>query len=277
MISQIFQFQITVADTKAPGHEHDGPAAIEQPNLPDAGQFIPSPFGFKNQIFHQINPAQIYVNQFLINPFEQPSSANLRDSVEITTKSTSDASIQSIPSTIYSTDFNNRIYPQISTYTNRNPKVFDMLAAPKPVVHGTPIKITANFHAFEAPDEPEEEIDEELLKSSTLPRKHYRIIFIKAPNQFSRNALKIAKAQQALTEEKTVIYVLSKKTDTTEIQDALNSVPRQIHKPEVHFVKYRTNEDAILAQHNIQGKYIPYIIFMILKYNYCFFLYMIIT
>ncbi|XP_039494959.1 uncharacterized protein LOC120454031 isoform X2 [Drosophila santomea] len=86
------------------------------------------------------------------------------------------------------------------------------------------------------------------------PRKHYRIVFIKAPTpSVSKAALRI---KQAPVEEKTIIYVLTKKPDPLDLQTAIEEIaPKQPSKPEVFFIKYKTQEEAAHAQRTIQAQY----------------------
>ncbi|XP_039970239.1 uncharacterized protein LOC126758997 [Bactrocera neohumeralis] len=86
-------------------------------------------------------------------------------------------------------------------------------------------------------------------------KKNLRVIFIKGPEG---NGLEKAAADLArhAGEEKTAIYVLQKQADLGDLANKLqaeNDVQR--HKPEVHFVKYRTPEDATNAQRAIQQQY----------------------
>ncbi|XP_061399176.1 uncharacterized protein LOC133334877 [Musca vetustissima] len=82
-----------------------------------------------------------------------------------------------------------------------------------------------------------------------------RVIFIKGPeNNGLENAI-VSLAKQA-SEQKTDIYVLTKHADLAELNNKLNTANDNAnHKPEVHFVKYRTAEDAANAQHAIQAEY----------------------
>lgn len=81
------------------------------------------------------------------------------------------------------------------------------------------------------------------------PRKHYRIVFIKAP---TRNAAPVQPVQPV--EEKTIIYVLTKKADPVELQTILEKQkPLKTNKPEVFFIKYKNNEEAQQAQETIKG------------------------
>ncbi|KAH8359480.1 hypothetical protein KR093_006980, partial [Drosophila rubida] len=86
------------------------------------------------------------------------------------------------------------------------------------------------------------------------PRKHYRIVFIKAPTQSASKAA--VRVKQAPVEEKTIIYVLTKKPDPLDLQAAIEeAAPKQISKPEVFFIKYKTQEEAAHAQRTIQAQY----------------------
>ncbi|XP_022214426.2 transcription factor SPT20 homolog [Drosophila obscura] len=102
-------------------------------------------------------------------------------------------------------------------------------------------------------EDPEEHYPQPALPVAP-PRKHYRIVFIKAPTpSVSKAALRI---KQAPVEEKTIIYVLTKKPDPLDLQTALEEVaPKQPSKPEVFFIKYKTQEEAAHAQRTIQAQY----------------------
>ncbi|TDG42942.1 hypothetical protein AWZ03_010647 [Drosophila navojoa] len=102
-------------------------------------------------------------------------------------------------------------------------------------------------------EEPEERYPQPVLPAGP-PRKHYRIVFIKAPtSSVSKAAVRV---QQAPVEEKTIIYVLTKKPDPLELQTAIEeAAPKPISKPEVFFIKYKTQEEAAHAQRTIQAQY----------------------
>ncbi|XP_075155605.1 uncharacterized protein LOC142228966 [Haematobia irritans] len=85
------------------------------------------------------------------------------------------------------------------------------------------------------------------------PQTNYRVVFIKAPS--SSNANVQLTAEYAPNEEKTVIYVLSKKDNNLEISDIATPEPTVPSKPEVFFIKYKTEEEAQHAQHQIQAEY----------------------
>lgn len=116
-----------------------------------------------------------------------------------------------------------------------------------------PPVVTKDIYIHAAPEEPEEQYSQPQFPNLP-PRKHYRIVFIKAPTQsIKQQSIRLS---QAPTEEKTIIYVLSKKDDQVDIQAALQEIqPTQPSKPEVYFIKYKTQEEAVHAQRQIQGIY----------------------
>lgn len=81
-------------------------------------------------------------------------------------------------------------------------------------------------------------------------QKHYKIIFIKAPSAPAYQAPVIP--AQALNEEKTLVYVLVKKPDEQEDVVIPTAAPTKPSKPEVYFIKYRTQKEQ--AQ-NAGGQY----------------------
>lgn len=85
------------------------------------------------------------------------------------------------------------------------------------------------------------------------PQKNYRVIFIKTPDA-QNDDLKLS-AEFAPQEEKTVIYVLSKKDHDFTVNDIATPEPTQPAKPEVYFIKYKTPEEADAARKEIQDKY----------------------
>ncbi|XP_018791260.1 PREDICTED: uncharacterized protein LOC108970378 [Bactrocera latifrons] len=88
-----------------------------------------------------------------------------------------------------------------------------------------------------------------------LLKKNLRVVFVKGPenNGLENAALNLAKLA---AEQKTAIYVLQKQADLGDLANKLQSQHDLTgHKPEVHFVKYRTPEDAVNAQHAIQSQY----------------------
>ncbi|KAH8312792.1 hypothetical protein KR044_012964, partial [Drosophila immigrans] len=111
-----------------------------------------------------------------------------------------------------------------------------------------------HFYAFEAPsDSSEEDLVEHKL--SALSQKNLQVVFIKAPeNKAVQGALNALVKQS--TEDKTAIYVLNKQTDSNELASKITALQAQRkHKPQVHFVKYRTDAEAAHAQQHIQEQY----------------------
>ncbi|XP_037728412.1 uncharacterized protein LOC119559409 [Drosophila subpulchrella] len=82
-----------------------------------------------------------------------------------------------------------------------------------------------------------------------------RVIFIKGPENTGLENAAVALAKQAGQQE-TAIYVLNKQADIGDLSNKLNAIRNNNNnKPEVHFVKYRTNQDAVNAQQAIQSQY----------------------
>ncbi|XP_075170095.1 uncharacterized protein LOC142242331 [Haematobia irritans] len=82
-----------------------------------------------------------------------------------------------------------------------------------------------------------------------------RVVFIKGPESSGLEDAALALAKNAASQQ-TAIYVLNKQTDLAELANKLNAENSNANnKPEVHFVKYRTPEDAANAQKAIQGQY----------------------
>ncbi|KAH8332737.1 hypothetical protein KR074_009948, partial [Drosophila pseudoananassae] len=112
-----------------------------------------------------------------------------------------------------------------------------------------------HFYAFEAPYDSAEEADLVETKLADLSQKNLQVVFIKAPENKAVVGALNALAKQT-TEDKTAIYVLNKQTDAHELASELSALKAQHkHKPQVHFVKYRTEAEAAQAQQHIQAQY----------------------
>ncbi|EDV53535.1 glycine, alanine and asparagine-rich protein [Drosophila erecta] len=99
-------------------------------------------------------------------------------------------------------------------------------------------------------DEPQQ-----LERVSSALNKALRVVFIKGPENRGLENAALALAKQAAQQE-TAIYVLNKQADIGDLANKLNAIRNNNNnKPEVHFVKYRTPEDAANAQRAIQGQY----------------------
>ncbi|XP_029734209.1 uncharacterized protein LOC109397735 [Aedes albopictus] len=112
--------------------------------------------------------------------------------------------------------------------------------------------VQKHIYVHVPPQEPEETRAQQIV-SQGVPRKHYKIIFIKTPN-VQPSAAQIA-LQQAQQEEKTIVYVLVKKPD----EQADINIPQlpalPPSKPEVYFIKYKANKafDGGVAQSGLSG------------------------
>ncbi|KAH8250105.1 hypothetical protein KR026_005132, partial [Drosophila bipectinata] len=110
------------------------------------------------------------------------------------------------------------------------------------------------FFSYAAPEEQfDEGVNNQQIANSL--KKNLRVVFIRTPeNQgFERAALQLAKQS---AQQETAIYVLTKQSDVTNLAKQLNALKTtSSNKPEVHFVKYRTPEDAANAQLAIQNQY----------------------
>ncbi|XP_017052729.1 glycine, alanine and asparagine-rich protein [Drosophila ficusphila] len=106
---------------------------------------------------------------------------------------------------------------------------------------------TANEEDFDQP--------QELERVASSVNKGLRVVFIKGPENRGLENAALALAKQAAQQE-TAIYVLNKQADIGELAQKLNAIrSNSNNKPEVHFVKYRTPEDAANAQRAIQSQY----------------------
>ncbi|XP_037828730.1 uncharacterized protein LOC119616455 [Lucilia sericata] len=110
------------------------------------------------------------------------------------------------------------------------------------------------FYSYAAPEDAFDDNDAANKIAGAL-KKNLRVVFIKSPENkgFEDAALKLAKEG---AQERTAIYVLSKQSDIGDLANKLQNLKSQSqNKPEVHFVKYRTPEDAANAQKAIQEQY----------------------
>ncbi|XP_065354419.1 uncharacterized protein LOC135948895 [Calliphora vicina] len=118
----------------------------------------------------------------------------------------------------------------------------------------TNVEIQKEFYTYSAPDNEFNEVPN--FADLTKTRKNnLRVIFIRAPeNNGLTNA--ITNLIRSRVESKTAIYVLTKQTDIGSLSQQLQNLNTQnLNKPEVHFVKYRTQQDALNAQRAIQQQY----------------------
>ncbi|XP_012156675.1 uncharacterized protein LOC101451200 [Ceratitis capitata] len=126
-------------------------------------------------------------------------------------------------------------------------------SAPASSGPAAPATYDKEFYTFTAPENEFENDNDG--KQITSIKKNLRVIFIKSPENKGLENAALQLAKQA-ADDKTAIYVLQKQTDIGSLAQQLQTArSQQSNKPEVHFVKYRTPEDAANAQKAIQSQY----------------------
>lgn len=95
------------------------------------------------------------------------------------------------------------------------------------------------LHSYVHVPPPEDEaVAHQQAALAQAPRKHYKIIFIKAPSAPSyQQQAAVAAAQNS---EKTLIYVLVKKPEEQSFEQPQLQEGPAPSKPEVYFIKYKT-------------------------------------
>ncbi|KAH8312789.1 hypothetical protein KR044_012960 [Drosophila immigrans] len=126
-----------------------------------------------------------------------------------------------------------------------------------PVAYNAPApaaELEKEFFTYTADEQDFDEPQASEQVSNAL-NKALRVVFIKGPENRGLENAALALAKQAAQQE-TAIYVLNKQADIGDLASKLNAIRSNTNnKPEVHFVKYRTPEDAANAQRAIQGQY----------------------
>ncbi|EDV43592.1 uncharacterized protein Dana_GF18571 [Drosophila ananassae] len=115
-------------------------------------------------------------------------------------------------------------------------------------------EFSKEFYTYAAPEE--EFADREATERiASMLKRNLRVLFIKSPEHQGLTNAALQLAKQA-SEQRTAIYVLSKQADIGQLAQRLQNENQAVsHKPEVHFVKYRTPEDAVRAQQLIQQQF----------------------
>jgi len=104
--------------------------------------------------------------------------------------------------------------------------------------------VQKHIYVHVPPPEPEQSHQHQQGGGGVVNQKHYKIIFIKAPSAPSYSAAQIA-AQQSVSQEKTIVYVLVKKPEDIEAGGNSLAIPQPPpSKPEVYFIKYKTQGGA---------------------------------
>lgn len=117
-------------------------------------------------------------------------------------------------------------------------------------------EVTKKLYFFAAPeDEEEEEIQARYdLPPQTPPKQTYKIIFIKAPTYRSKATITVP--APVANQERTLVYVLVKKPElhpTVRFQPSATAT--EAPKPEVFFIRYKTQKEAEAAVADIQSKH----------------------
>lgn len=107
--------------------------------------------------------------------------------------------------------------------------------------------IQRHIYVYTAPQE--EETFHRQQISTGQAQKHYKIIFIKTPAPASYNAPSIQALAQ--NQEKTLIYVLSKRPEDIGDISVPTATPTQPSKPEVYFIRYKTQNTASTGTQNV--------------------------
>uniref|UniRef100_A0A1I8N6W6 DUF243 domain-containing protein n=1 Tax=Musca domestica TaxID=7370 RepID=A0A1I8N6W6_MUSDO len=117
-----------------------------------------------------------------------------------------------------------------------------------------PAELEKEFYTFSAPEGEFDDANAAQRVAGSL-KQGLRVIFIKGPENKGLEDAAVALAKNA-AQQKTAIYVLNKQADLGDLANKLNNLSSgNNQKPEVHFVKYRTPEDAANAQRGIQSQY----------------------
>ncbi|XP_013102246.1 uncharacterized protein LOC106083646 [Stomoxys calcitrans] len=111
-----------------------------------------------------------------------------------------------------------------------------------------------SFYSYSAPEHEFEDVNAGEHIANAL-KKNLRVVFIKGPDNKGLEEAAIQLAKTA-ADDRTAIYVLSKQSDIGSLANQLQQLKSTTDtKPEVHFVKYRTQADAENAQRAIQAQY----------------------
>lgn len=110
--------------------------------------------------------------------------------------------------------------------------------------YGAPTQqlVTKNIYVHLPPPEAEEQPQPIQSIEPATPKKHYKIVFIKAPNPPEPQALSIPETPQ--DEHKTLVYVLVKKPEPTPQVQLPVASTTEASKPEVFFIKYKENKPS---------------------------------
>lgn len=111
-------------------------------------------------------------------------------------------------------------------------------STPAPVIH-------KHIYVHVPPSEPDYPAATRPLSEVQPAQKHYRIIFIKAPIQAIPTLPPLLPAPE--NEEKTIVYVLVRRPDDAPEVVVPTPAPTIPSKPEVYFIRYRTEVSTTSA------------------------------
>uniref|UniRef100_A0A1I8N6R5 DUF243 domain-containing protein n=1 Tax=Musca domestica TaxID=7370 RepID=A0A1I8N6R5_MUSDO len=162
------------------------------------------------------------------------------------------------PSLTGPSDFGAFSVPSYGAASLAGPSDFGGFSSPaystQPLTAPPAVELTKDFFTFSAPED--DFVDPNAVQQAAgALKKSVRVIFIKGPENRGLEDAALALAKQA-GQQQTAIYVLNKQTDLNDLANKLNNLGANNNpRPEVHFVKYRTPEDAANAQYAIQNQY----------------------
>nr|CAH7760419.1 unnamed protein product [Callosobruchus chinensis] len=275
-------FDSVVSSTPAPGLDL-GSVISSTPTSPNSNLLLPlhdaqefrsigfsnpAPFGFGNTFGFSTPAPNVNLNS-LVSSTPAPLTF---DTVVSSTPVPIDF-VSSTPSPIFSSVVSSTPSPLVTSGgdSGLNPVLFNRLAQSFPsltfnyndIALATPAPFVDSSFAYEEPgkiskqvyffDAPEEEVVQPKIKViSPPPQKTVKLIFVKAPTQPSASTVKLVAPPS--TEEKTVVYVLSKNPDEQQIEIEAGTNQKASSKPEVYFVKYNNQAEAQEAVNKIQAQ-----------------------
>ncbi|KAM7359554.1 uncharacterized protein ACRADG_000034 isoform 1-T2 [Cochliomyia hominivorax] len=117
--------------------------------------------------------------------------------------------------------------------------------------------IEKHIYVHVPPEDLEEDYTQKNINQQQIsipPKKHYKIIFIKAPSYPIPNYQQLIASTVPQTEEKTLVYVLVKKPEVPPLEQIqqIQQSSYKSSKPEVYFIKYKTRKENDSNQHSMQ-------------------------
>ncbi|XP_044253704.1 uncharacterized protein LOC123004465 [Tribolium madens] len=139
--------------------------------------------------------------------------------------------------------------PVLDSFNNVVPTVS---STPGPVLDSrgqtSDVEVQKHLYFFSAPEEPEE-VKPRIIVPPAPAKKNVKVLFIKAPT-FRTSPVEIPVLPQ--NEDKTLVYVLVKKPEEGTII-LPTQPPTKPTKPEVYFIKYKTQKEAEEAISHVQS------------------------